>query len=114
MVVDEVYGRDNMLRRILEELRQPYVLTVAANTHVSQGFCQVKPGDMVQLVPPTGWSISQRARGARAHASMTGHECVSTGTWAYRGGFYFVAASWTGRWLSTLPTHGATPRWPRW
>ncbi|WP_434344915.1 transposase [Myxococcus virescens] len=55
VVVDEVYGRDNMLRRILEGLRQPYVVTVAANTHVWQGFCQVKPGDMVQLVPPTGW-----------------------------------------------------------
>ncbi|NOJ79215.1 IS701 family transposase [Myxococcus xanthus] len=55
VVGDEVYGRDNTLRRFLEDLRQPYVLTVAANTHVWRGFYQVKPGDMVQLVPPEGW-----------------------------------------------------------
>ena len=35
VIGDEVYGRDNTLRRFLEELHQPYVLTVASNTHTS-------------------------------------------------------------------------------
>ncbi|WP_141621949.1 IS701 family transposase, partial [Myxococcus sp. AB036A] len=65
VVGDEVYGRDNTLRRFLEGLRQPYVLTVAANTHVWRGFYQVKPGDMVQLVPPTGWGRLSAGPGSK-------------------------------------------------
>ena len=43
-------------RRFLEDLLQPYVLAVDCNTRVRRGFCQVKPGDMAQEVPPEAWA----------------------------------------------------------
>lgn len=55
VVGDEVYGRDGTLRRFLEAMHQPYVLAVAANTHVWRGFYQVKPGDVVKEVPEDAW-----------------------------------------------------------
>nr|WP_253895222.1 IS701 family transposase [Corallococcus exercitus] len=63
VVGDEVYGRDTTLRRFLEDWHQPYVLAVASNTHVWRGFYQVKPGDMVDEVPPEAWVASFRGRG---------------------------------------------------
>jgi len=114
VVGDEVYGRDTTLRRFLEDLHQPYVLTVASNTHVWRGFYQVKPGDMVKQVPPQAWvrlSAGADTKGPRLYdwARMR-----STDTWACRGGCFSAAASRMGRWPSTWPTPEATPRWRPW
>ncbi|WP_404369207.1 IS701 family transposase [Corallococcus coralloides] len=70
VVGDEVYGRDNTLRRFLEDLHQPYVLAVASNTHVWRGFYQVKPGDMAHEVPPDTWmclSVGAGTKGPRLY-----------------------------------------------
>ncbi|MBU8900930.1 IS701 family transposase [Corallococcus sp. M34] len=65
VVGDEVYGRDSTLRRFLEDLHQPYVLTVASNTHVWRGFVQVKPADALREVPPEAWVCMSAGAGTK-------------------------------------------------
>nr|WP_255651350.1 IS701 family transposase [Corallococcus sp. AS-1-12] len=86
VVGDEVYGRDNTLRRFLEDLHQPYVLAVASNTHVWRGFYQVKPGDMVQEVPPEVWvrlSAGAGSKGPRLYdwARMRRNQHLGLSRW---------------------------------
>ncbi|NNB90524.1 hypothetical protein HI292_33815 [Corallococcus exiguus] len=86
VVGEEIYGRDTTLRRFSEDLHQPYMLTVAANTHVWIGIQQV------QRILTSAWVRLSTGRARKARASTTGHAFASTITWACRGGCCFTGA----------------------
>ena len=65
VVGDEVYGRDEELRRFMESQTQRYVLEVASNTYAWRGEARVTAGEVLKEVRETEWTRLSAGAGAK-------------------------------------------------
>lgn len=78
VLADAVYGCDSRLRRMLEELGQPYVLAVRSNHHLrflsEDHLEQTNPAEMADALAPNKWTTHAAGEGRKDCGSTTGHE----------------------------------------
>ena len=69
VLADAVYGSDSKTRRMLEERRQPYVLSVRSNHTLrlltEEGLLQTDPREMAEDLPADAWSALPAGEGAK-------------------------------------------------